>query len=85
MGVLDHTCKYVMSFGQLEKFKGAFDFKISPGIHVWYSTDPMRTVGMALEREQEQELKLIMSHCYQVFGTVSDRSPLGAEAEALIV
>ena len=42
-------------------------------------------VGMALKSKQEKELKYIMSPCYQLFGTVSYGSPLGVNAEVLMV
>jgi len=83
--VLEKACFANMSMGQLGRFKPGLDLKESDALNIGCAQDLPRTVGKALKNAQEKKLKWIMSQCYPIFGTTSDGSPLGANAEALQV
>lgn len=85
MNVLEHACYANMAMNQLERFKGALNLKGSPGLSIGSAYDLPRTVGEALRNVQRKSIRWIMSDCYRHFGTISDGSPLGANAEVIIV
>jgi hypothetical protein len=77
-------CYYAnMSFGMLNRFKLFADERAAPGLTIGSALDLPRTVGSALYEEEMQKLRDIMSKCFPQFGTISDGTPVGAEAEAV--
>ena len=83
--VLDHAFRANLSMGQLHNFRDALDLKGSPALTIGTANDLPRLVGSALRSAQLKKMKWIMTQCYKEFGTIADGSPLGANAEALMV
>ena len=69
----------------LNGFKEALDLKGSPMLRMGDARDLSRTVGSALRQKQLRQMQWIMGQCCPAFATCSDGSPLGANAEVLIV
>jgi len=85
VSVLEHACLANMSMGQLERFQPALNLKGSPALDIGCAHDLPRTIGKALRKAQEKKMKWVMENCYATYSTTSDGSPLGANAEAIIV
>ena len=83
--VLEYACRANMLIGELEVFKPALGLKGPAPLVIGSANDLPRLVGKALRSAQCKKLKWIMSQCYPLYGTISDGSPLGANAEALMV
>ena len=69
----------------LNGFKEALDLKGSSLLSIGDARDLSRTIGSALRHKQLRQIRWIMTRCYPAFATCSDGSPLGANAEVLIV
>ena len=80
--VLDHACQANMSLGMLDRFKPFLDMVTEPGLTVGNTKDLVRTFAVPLLENQAKGLRLLLSTCYPEFGTISDATPVGAEAEA---
>jgi hypothetical protein len=83
--ILEHAYSANMSMGQLNKFKPALDAKGTSSLSIGDANDLPRTVGAALRNAQKMKIKWIMADCHPLFCTISDGSPLGCNAEALMV
>ena len=83
--VLEHACAANITMGQLNKFKGALDAKGHSNLSIGNARDLFRTVGPALKSAQKKKIKWLIEECYPFFGTITDGSPLGFNAEALML
>ena len=61
------------------------NLKGPPGIDLGNANDLPRTIGQALRTLQEKKLRYVMTQCYPQYGTKTDGSPLGCNAEVLSV
>jgi hypothetical protein len=78
------NCYYAnMSMGMLDRFKSFADARAGPGLTMGAALDLPRTVGRALLDEEMEKLRCIMGKCFPQFGTISDGTPVGVEAEAV--
>eukprot|EP00956_Cyclotella_meneghiniana_P038233 scaffold150619_cov36-Cyclotella_meneghiniana.AAC.2 len=83
--VLESAFMANMTMGQLNKFKGALDAKGHSNLSIGDARDLFRMVGPALKNAQKKKIKWLIEECYPFFGTVTDGSPLGFNAEALML
>jgi hypothetical protein len=72
-----------MSLGMLDRFKSFAEMSAAPGLTIGAALDLPRTVGRALIDEEMEKLRDIMTKCFPQFGTISDGTPVGVEAEAV--
>ena len=85
MQVYEIHLKSNMSDSMLETFKEALDLKGNPNLNLGNVRDLPRTIGRSLRKKQLKKIKWILDGCYSAFVSISDGSPLGANAEAIIL
>lgn len=83
--VLEHTYKANMTVRQLELMKPAMELHNPPAMTVGCAKDLPRTVGSALTKALVSKLCWLIDQCYPHFGVIADGSPLGVNAEAIII
>ncbi|GFH49215.1 hypothetical protein CTEN210_05691 [Chaetoceros tenuissimus] len=74
-----------MSDSMLETFKEALDLKGNPNLNLGNVKDLPRLIGKSLREKQLKKIKWTLDGCYPAFVSISDGSPLGANAEAIIL
>ena len=72
-----------LSMGMLERFKPAL--RLNGSMSIGNATDLPRMLSSAVIEKEISKLKMILDECYPFFSTVSDGSPVGADAKCLIV
>jgi hypothetical protein len=85
VNVLKHALRANMSMGQLKKFAPALQLHGSPGMTLGDVKNMFGDVGRAVVQYIKDERKKTMSDRYYSFVTVADGSPVGANAEAILV
>ena len=83
--LLEQSCYANMAMATLERFRPALNLKGPAAIDQGCANDIPPTFHTALRSAQEKKIKWMMSQCYPFFGTFSDGSPLGCNAEVIIV
>jgi len=81
------ACKANLTMSALEAFKPFCDRYSGPDLTIGRAHDLPRTVLGALYRTEMSQMRQRISprNCYPEFGTISDATPLGVEAEAVKV
>ena len=72
-----------ISFGMLEHFKPLLKSNNKDSLTIGSVKDLPHTIGDALKIETMDELCRLIKECYPEFRTISDATPIGAEAEAV--
>ena len=70
---------------QLDRLRPALDLKGPKALSVGNARDLFCTVGVALKTKQHLKLKWLMDCCHDNFSCTIDGSPIGVNAECVII
>ena len=85
MNVLEISLSANISMSQLDRLRPALDLKGPKALSVRNARDLFCTDGVALKTKQHLKLKWLIDCCHDNFSCTIDGSPIGVNAECVII